>query len=478
MIDPFISSELWRSSEAEGYSSKGQQSEVFPSPKHISPSAFSEPQSVIRKTNCQDNKAIGQTATTSSANATMSTPTIDADGGEIVVARDVRAEDIKTEKADDEEQQAPVSEQNGDGPRQTYKSFKKKYRKMRVHFDEKMRLSNDYYTEEQKATDTARRLAQENDRLLDLLLDVNNSAQIPPHHRFDLSLDTPALSAVPGLVPEDEVLSRIERSTAAGEALHKEIQKMLEEKAVEKETAKLPANYSSKSLVNMMQVIPHHTLSSPLAPPDLLASLDVPEEGHNAPLSYLSLDRMDEYIQEIDSVLFKTPAPSSLEQKSAYLDLAMKNPHSVYNWLRRHEPKIFLQDGEGSEKLLGKPGSLRGAGKRASIPAPSKPDSLEFVEEDGIGYDATLSGTQGGKGAYGKRKRDDDDGGYVPKKRNSMDDPKPKKVRQSRKKKGDGSAADSTPTERSRKGKAKEKEKEKMPASSPAPGHELASVTE
>ena len=83
----------------------------------------------------------------------------------------------------------------------------------------------------------------------------------------------------------------------------------------------------------------------------------------------------------------------------------------MYNWLRRNEPKIFLQDGEGSEKSLGKPGSLRGAGKRATMPGPSKPDALEIVEEDGQRYDPTISGLEPAKG---KRKREDD-GGYHPK---------------------------------------------------------------
>jgi hypothetical protein len=44
-----------------------------------------------------------------------------------------------------------------------YKSFKKKYRKMRLTFEEKMNSSNILYKNEQQAAETARRLALENE---------------------------------------------------------------------------------------------------------------------------------------------------------------------------------------------------------------------------------------------------------------------------------------------------------------------------
>jgi hypothetical protein len=40
---------------------------------------------------------------------------------------------------------------------------RKKYRKMRIKFDDKMRQSNEWFVEEQLAVETARRLAQENE---------------------------------------------------------------------------------------------------------------------------------------------------------------------------------------------------------------------------------------------------------------------------------------------------------------------------
>jgi hypothetical protein len=45
----------------------------------------------------------------------------------------------------------------------SYRSWKKKYRKMRVRFDEKMREGENLYKLEQKALETANRLAVENE---------------------------------------------------------------------------------------------------------------------------------------------------------------------------------------------------------------------------------------------------------------------------------------------------------------------------
>ncbi|TAQ89422.1 hypothetical protein B7494_g2257 [Chlorociboria aeruginascens] len=313
---------------------------------------------------------------------------------------------------------------------------RKKYRKMRIKFDEKMHLSNEYYIQEQMAQDTAKRLAQENDQLLDLLLDVNNSAQIPADRRIDLTLEPPSINAVPPLVSAEELARAAQYNTPAGQAIYEEICAMMKEKAL----AEQARGRASKSISLLMQT-PHLTSSDPNVSPDLITALTVTESGQ-LPVSYMTLDHMDDYLSEIDIALGTTPLPASHAQTTSPNDLALQNPHSVYNWLRLHEPKIFLQDGEGSEKSLGKPGALRGAGKRASIPAPSRPDALEFVEEDGIGYDTTLGGTgTATASAKGKRKREDDDGGYHPK-TGRVDDPKPKK--RAYKKRGSGEASASS----------------------------------
>jgi hypothetical protein len=82
------------------------------------------------------------------------------------------------------------------------------------------------------------------------------------------------------------------------------------------------------------------------------------------------------------------------------------------------------------------------------MPAPAKNDALEIVEEDGLGYDPTISGLEPAKG--GKRKRDDD-GGYHPK----SGTPGESKKRKPRAKKIKVEGETSTPTASSRKKKQK-----------------------
>uniref|UniRef100_A0A8H7K5S1 INO80 complex subunit 3 N-terminal domain-containing protein n=1 Tax=Bionectria ochroleuca TaxID=29856 RepID=A0A8H7K5S1_BIOOC len=73
--------------------------------------------------------------------------------------------------------ESPVKTEGDAAPRPKagYKSWKKKYRKMRISFEHKMHEGEDIFKQEAKAQATVKRLAIENDRLLDILLEINNS---------------------------------------------------------------------------------------------------------------------------------------------------------------------------------------------------------------------------------------------------------------------------------------------------------------
>ncbi|TVY55641.1 hypothetical protein LCER1_G006404, partial [Lachnellula cervina] len=314
-------------------------------------------------------------------------------------------------------------------------SNRKKFRKMMHIFDEKMHHSNFLYMREHQAEVKAKKLAQDNDRLLDLLLDINDSAQLAADKRFDLSASTPALSAVPPLVSDDDLALLSTLKSPEGHRLAEEIQVMIKDKETAQRHSIQTGPKPPRALAQLMATVPHLTTASSNVSSDLLSSLETPE-GHEAPFSYLTPDQLDEYIEEIDAQIGNGPPVS---RKKEQPDVMLRNPNSAYNWLRKHRPDCFLQDGEGIEKAHGKPGALRGAGKRASLPVPSKPDALEFVEEDGLGYDASLAGP--GTGGKGKRKREDgDDGTYHPKSgRVDESGAKVKKPRPPRKKKSEGS---------------------------------------
>ncbi|KAI5867115.1 IEC3 subunit of the Ino80 complex, chromatin re-modelling-domain-containing protein [Durotheca rogersii] len=279
--------------------------------------------------------------------------------------------------------------------RPSYKSWKKKYRKMRIKFDQQMQEIETLHKLEQKAMRTAKRLAIENDRLMDLLVDINESPQIPFERRIDLNLED----------EEDDNDSD----------------------ATQKPT---------KSLRRLEQEVPHRSYAATVEQfPEILDDLD-PEEPAIHPTSFLTADDIDEYLHELDQQLKLKPKPSlapsvlGKEVSNPAANFALRNPTSVYNWLRKHAPKTFLQDLEkekdkekarerdrererddhgerdddGRKRKNGGPRN-----KRQSTGGRKEKEAVEPADwDEDLGFDLPNAA------AKGKRKRDEDPG-YRPK---------------------------------------------------------------
>ncbi|KUI63132.1 hypothetical protein VP1G_10244 [Cytospora mali] len=301
----------------------------------------------------------------------------------------------------------------------TYKSWKKKYRKMRIKFDESMAQGEQLYQQEQKA------LKKIKHRLLDLLTDINNRPQIPTEKRFDVSLDIPSDA-------EETFTLDIDREPR-------------------------PGPQPSKSLKDLIKEVPHLDFAAtaeryPDVAHNLLTGIDSPaaEASHQQhPPSFLTADDIDNYLWEIDTQtkaeseehgddieMLPTLAPlarehnagsghtaaapgrgatpssavTNLKDTSAAgassisttsRDFALRNPTSVYNWLRKHAPNTFLQDNDGGEEKKQKGGS----GDKKSRKAHRVADEDEDEEEDetrtparkGAGGGARKSGAEGGR---------------------------------------------------------------------------------
>ncbi|KAI0438872.1 IEC3 subunit of the Ino80 complex, chromatin re-modelling-domain-containing protein [Xylaria telfairii] len=277
--------------------------------------------------------------------------------------------------------------------RPSYKSWKKKYRKMRITFDQRMRESEDLHSLELKAMRTAKRLAIENDRLMDMLLDVNESPQIPFERRIDLNLED-----------DDDDETDSDNS----------------------ETTQKP----TKSLKKLIQDVPHQSYEEYTQRfPELREDLE-PADSQTHPTSFLTPDDVDDYLHQLDMRLGLKPkptlAPSVVGTNTTAnppANFALRNPTSVYNWLRRHAPKTFLQDLEKEkdkdkddrEKEDGRKRKGGGSRKRQSTTSrKEKERDKETAEsmdwDDEVAYEAPAAGTLKGS----KRKRDDDPG-YRPK---------------------------------------------------------------
>lgn len=204
-------------------------------------------------------------------------------------------------------------------------------------------------------------------RLLDVLLDVNNRPQIPTEKRFDLSL--------PVLSDKKEPALPIDKEPSSGPR-------------------------PTKLLKDLITDVPHLDFAAtaerfPDVATELLTGIDSPaaDASHQQhPPSFLTADDIDNYLWEIDvqiaaepelygepSELLPTLAPLAREQNggsnlvgrgatplaaphgkdasaagassisTSSRNFALRNPTSVYNWLRKHAPKTFLQDHEGGD---------------------------------------------------------------------------------------------------------------------------------
>ncbi len=304
---------------------------------------------------------------------------------------------------------------------------------------------------------------------------MNNSAQIPPEKRIDLSID---------LADDDD-----------DNALFLDL---------DRPSTPPPGATPAKFYKKLLQEVPHSRFSSAADRfPDLVADLEAgrdspadPAQGQSHPPSFLSADDLDNYLYELDALLAaedrgpdnntttSTTAPAPLptlaplahadrpNPKDSQRDFAVRNPTSVYNWLRKHAPKTFLQDAEHDKDGAGAgagskengddhhgqaghghgPGSgrrgkgergPRGGGtsgasrgkRRAAAADDDADDDANHGDRGGAATPSTVGG--GGKG---KRKRIvDDDPGYRPKGGSS------RPTKKKRKSEG-GGAGEGTPT--------------------------------
>ncbi|KAL5118892.1 hypothetical protein ACEQ8H_003215 [Pleosporales sp. CAS-2024a] len=274
------------------------------------------------------------------------------------------------------------------------RSWRRKYRKMRVRFDQAITTSNRLITDEWRAMGTARRLAEGNDQLLDMLLDINEQTRAPARLRFHL--DPPPAVAL---------------SHALGPTL--------------------------KSLAELEARVPHTTRADlPVQPVD---GIDLTE---HAP-GYLSPAHEDEYLAALDHVLAQPDFDLALHegrplrtaashQPLSDKDLTVRNPDSVYNWLRKHQPQVFLQDKDAahhdnaSEKPAppktnpaGRKNTKRESAVGAGTPAPRDHDDDDSLAGEtaakgrrkttGGGEDDTAYRPKGGSSRPAKRKREDGD---------------------------------------------------------------------
>ena len=242
-------------------------------------------------------------------------------------------------------------------------------------------------------------------QLLELLHDLNRSPQLEPSFRYDLSPPSVKNTQAPPSQPASDVPYRLQPISVllrkCRENLSPEDRSIAEYRALQDTFLEDPAVRASKSLALLSQYDDTTAKSTSRA---AIESKDVIS-------GYPTLSEEERYQEALDGYLNGNAAtPRVLPPGRAgdriserEKEIALKNPVSVYNWLRDNHPGVFLQDNEPhAEKSSARPSNSR-TSKRAS----TIKQEPELYDEDGIAIEARAS-------AKGKRKRDED-GGYRPK---------------------------------------------------------------
>ncbi|EXJ85763.1 hypothetical protein A1O1_06131 [Capronia coronata CBS 617.96] len=280
-----------------------------------------------------------------------------------------------------------------------------------VAFEEKMRENTSLFREEQRLMNISQRLAEQNDQLLQLLVELNSCPQVPPTLRYDLKPlgDQSTRDEGPEVLISEED-GHLELQKARNQLRAKEIDET-RYREIEASLLKAPAFAPKRSYASLLSVAPNPRQSA--------EKLETNGEETSA---FLSTKQEEQYLQALDAFLDgsstnpRSHAAGSLGSRSVERtadrerETQLRNPVSVYNWLRKHQPQVFLQDHEpGSEKPSRATGSRVSARKSANKEALKQ--EQELYDDDGIALDV-------GSSSRGKRKRDAD-GGYRPKGGNS-----------------------------------------------------------
>lgn len=287
----------------------------------------------------------------------------------------------------------------------SHRSYRRKYRKAMVRFEKEMRESNALFRDQERLYDISQRIAEQNDQILALLLELNSHPQIPPRLRYDLQ--DPATTRRPERHTDEQVALETLRVTR-----HK-IQKGEVQQPVYEDL--------EQELLDTVEFAPKQSYADLLkgAPLERSKNDTTPDPISHLIGGFLSSKQEEAYLQALDDFLrtkSNHPRAHALGNPGARTDgksadrereAQLRNPVSVYNWLRKNQPQVFLQDTEAEKAKVALAANRKS--KRENVARAPKANQ-KSLEDDGImAEDEAAAST-----SKGKRKRDED-GGYRPK---------------------------------------------------------------
>ncbi|KAK5107708.1 hypothetical protein LTR62_000730 [Meristemomyces frigidus] len=274
---------------------------------------------------------------------------------------------------------------------QPYKSWRKKYRKLRAKFDVVLEDNRRMFREECKLEGLAKRLREELDGLLDICLDLNENPSLPPHQRFNIR---PPLRGVPvvdipdNIAPEhaDQTVLDYRKAAQAGTI------PQLDLHIIRSEIEYKLAAQESRPLEDLEQSLPRHPRLDPATKELWGAGNEV--DPSTIPAGYLTADQEADYLLKLDTKLdgplpnhhflaagdMAIPTRLTLSEEDKHMadmtprelerHVELLNPQSQHNWLKgRHKLGVPEENDNDNDSIAGSREPLTGAG--ISKPSPS-----------------------------------------------------------------------------------------------------------
>ncbi|OQO02368.1 hypothetical protein B0A48_11922 [Cryoendolithus antarcticus] len=312
-----------------------------------------------------------------------------------------------------------------------YKSWRKKYRKIRTHSDAIQSENHALYKTEHKLEHLAKRLREELDHLLETLLEINQSPVVPAELRFDVRLPSQR-SLGTGHVRSDISLQ--------------EADEMVGEYTIAVQHGRIPPldlaiiREQVQEALASQGVVGLEALEARVPAPIVGALEDLPLEcrGNDAP-GYMSAELEAEFYARLDASLetglgFEREGvvgvgevnQADMTPRELERQMELQNPMSQHNWLKNNTKaqedddanSVVSVDGWGKPvvtkkrpgKNLAKQVGDRAVERAREVGSPSAASGFED-DEHGVGSEDL--------GGSGKKRKVDGDGAFKAKSRKS-----------------------------------------------------------
>lgn len=248
-------------------------------------------------------------------------------------------------------------------------------------------------------------------QLLEVLLELNSSIRIPRHFRYDLTVPEELFPETN--LGQEVVLPLVHCDAALAKQKFREAREQLLEGRTSAEVCERMEgiiaqcdNFAPALQYTELLKTPH-TLPGPASP--LGADEDV-----DITLGFLSPEHDLEYTSNLDSGLGFTRTGDRPFTAEREREMILRNPTSMYNWLRKHDPDVFQEATTGTAPTVApekpppppKPAATR-TSKRAAAQPPK--DERMFDEDTYLEPEPEVPKTAG------RRRKRDEDTGYRPK---------------------------------------------------------------